>query len=80
MVQLCKALKKRSEILACEYLDKKKMFGDKASIDEMSSFKSKVKKQEVVYDPEEEKEKEKKRKEEEIERKRIENEEAEKKK
>lgn len=41
----------RKEILAVEWLDKKKTFGDKASLDEMSSFKSRVKKQKVVYDP-----------------------------
>ena len=58
MKNLCKALKKKSEMLACEYLDKKRVFGDKASIDEMSSFKSKVKKQDVQYDPDVEKEKE----------------------
>ena len=44
MKELCKALKKKPELLACEFLDKKRVFGDKASIDEMSSFKSKVKK------------------------------------
>ena len=58
MREICKALKKKPEMLACEYLDKKRVFGDKASIDEMSSFKSKVKKQNVEYDPDEEKEKE----------------------
>ena len=65
MKSLCKALKKKTEVLACEYLDKKKVFGDKAGINEMSSFKSKVKKQEVQYDPdlEREKEQEKRRKE-----------------
>ena len=62
MKMLCKALKKRPELLACEFLDKKRIFGDKASIDEMSSFKSKVKKQEVQYDPELEKEKENEKK------------------
>ena len=58
MKNLCKSLKKKSEMLACEYLDKKRVFGDKASIEEMSSFKSKVKKQDVQYDPDVEKEKE----------------------
>ena len=43
MKEVCKALQKRKEILACEYLDKKRVFGDKASLDEMSSFKSRVK-------------------------------------
>ena len=43
MKEVCKALSKRKEILACEYLDKKRVFGDKASLDEMSSFKSRVK-------------------------------------
>ena len=61
MREICKALKKKPEMLACEYLDKKRVFGDKASIDEMSSFKSKVKKQTVEYDPDEEKEKEDKK-------------------
>ena len=61
MKNLCKALKKKTEMLACEFLDKKRVFGDKASIDEMSSFKSKVKKQEVQYDPDVEKEKENER-------------------
>ena len=58
MKELCKALKKKTELLACEFLDKKRIFGDKASIDEMSSFKSKVKKQDVQYDPDVEREKE----------------------
>ena len=49
MREICKALKKKPEMLACEYLDKKRVFGDKASIDEMSSFKSKVKKQNIEY-------------------------------
>ena len=44
MRALCTALKKKTEMLACEFLEKKKIFGDKASIDEMSSFKSKVRK------------------------------------
>ena len=48
----------RKEVLAVEWLDKKKLFGDKASLDEMSSFKTRVKKQEIVYDPEAEREKE----------------------
>ena len=39
-------------MLAIEWLDKKKLFGDKANLDEMSAFKSRVKKQEVVWDPE----------------------------
>ena len=37
-------LKLRKEVLAVEWLDKKKLFGDRASIDEMSAFKSRVKK------------------------------------
>ena len=48
----------RKEVLAVEWLDKKKLFGDKASLDEMSSFKTRVKKQEIVYDPDVEREKE----------------------
>ena len=53
--QFCSALKKSEVILACEYLDKQKVFGNKASVSEMASFKSKVKKQDPVYDPDEEK-------------------------
>ena len=49
-------LKLRKEVLAVEWLDKKKLFGDKATIDEMSAFKSRVKKQAIVYDPEKEQE------------------------
>lgn len=45
-------MKQRKEVLAIEWLDKKKLFGDKANLDEMSAFKSRVKKQEVVWDPE----------------------------
>eukprot|EP00354_Favella_ehrenbergii_P011555 CAMPEP_0170464664 /NCGR_PEP_ID=MMETSP0123-20130129/9303_1 /TAXON_ID=182087 /ORGANISM="Favella ehrenbergii, Strain Fehren 1" /LENGTH=61 /DNA_ID=CAMNT_0010730377 /DNA_START=518 /DNA_END=703 /DNA_ORIENTATION=- len=44
-------LKQQKEVLAVEWLDKKKIFGDKASIEEMSAFKSRVKKQKVEYDP-----------------------------
>ena len=44
---LCRALAKKTEILACEYLRKKRIFGEKASVDEMSAHKSKVKKQEA---------------------------------
>ena len=55
---LCKKVTKHPGVLACEYLRKKKIFGEKASIDEMASFKSKVKKQEPQYDPEVEKKKE----------------------
>ena len=63
MKEVCKALQKRKEILACEYLDRKRVFGDKASLDEMSSFKSRVKQQEPIYDPDVEKAKEQERKE-----------------
>ena len=49
-------------MLAIEWLGKKKAFGDKAGIEEMSSFKSRVKKQEVVYDPEDEKANEERKK------------------
>jgi len=52
----------RKEVLAVEWLDKKKVFGDKASIEEMSAFKSRVKRQEIVYDPEKEQALEEKRK------------------
>ena len=41
-----------------EWLDKKKIFGDRATLDEMSSFKSRVKRQAVVWDPEKERKKE----------------------
>ena len=58
-------LKQLKEVLAVEWLYKKKLYGDRASIDEMSSFKSKQKKQAVVYDPEKERENEEKRKREE---------------
>jgi len=51
-------LKFRKEVLAVEWLDKKKVFGDKASLDEMSSFKSRVKRQAVVWDPEKERKRE----------------------
>ena len=44
MNKIANNLKKRKEVLAVEWLDKKKVFGDKASIEEMSSFKTKVKK------------------------------------
>lgn len=44
MQKIANNLKTRKEVLAVEWLDKKKVFGDKASIDEMSAFKSKVKK------------------------------------
>ena len=52
--QFCSALKKSEVVLACEYLDKQKVFGNKATVNEMASFKSKVKKQDPVYDPDEE--------------------------
>ena len=54
-------------MLAIEWLDKKKIFGDKASIDEMSAFKTHVKKQKPVWDPavEEKREQVQKRKEQE---------------
>ena len=63
--RVAKVLSKRNEVLAIEYLDKKRVFGEKASLREMSSFKSKVKKQTPVYDPEVEREKEAQRKKEE---------------
>ena len=50
--KVAQQIAKRKEILAVEFLDKKKVFGEKASLDEMSSFKSKVVKQDVMYDPE----------------------------
>ena len=63
--RVAKVLSKRKEVLAIEYLDKKRVFGEKASLREMSSFKSKVKKQTPVYDPVVEREKEAQRKKEE---------------
>lgn len=42
--KLAEKLADRKEVLAVEYLDKKKVFGIKASLDEMKTFKSKVKK------------------------------------
>lgn len=41
-------LKELPEVLAVEYLDRKNVFGKKATIEEMSKFKSKVKKQKAV--------------------------------
>ena len=49
--QFCSVLKRLEITLACEYLDKKRVFGTKATVSEMASFKSKVKKQDPVYDP-----------------------------
>ena len=49
--QFCSVLKRLEIILACEYLDRQSVFGDKAGISEMASFKSKVRKQDPVYDP-----------------------------
>ena len=63
--RVAKVLSKRKEVLAIEYLDKKRVFGEKAALREMSGFKSKVKKQTPVYDPEVEREKEAQRKKEE---------------
>ena len=37
--------------MAVEWLNKKKVFGDKASLEEMSAFKTRVKKQAVEWDP-----------------------------
>ena len=42
--KLAEKIADRREVLAVEYLDKKKVFGIKASFDEMKAFKSKVKK------------------------------------
>lgn len=46
------ALKSLESVLAVEYLDKQLVFGLRASIDEMSTFKSKVRQQKIIYDPE----------------------------
>uniref|UniRef100_A0A7S3IWL0 Uncharacterized protein n=1 Tax=Strombidium inclinatum TaxID=197538 RepID=A0A7S3IWL0_9SPIT len=46
-------LSKREEVLAVEFLQHEKIFGYHAKLTEMSSFKTKVKKQAVEYDPEE---------------------------
>ena len=40
----CEALSKRKEVLACEYLQKKKIFGVHSDLNEMAKFKSKVQK------------------------------------
>ena len=37
-------IKELPDVLAVEFLDRKNVFGSKATIDEMSKFKSKVKK------------------------------------
>ena len=50
MKELCLFLKKRDDVLGCEYADKQVHFGLKASIDEMANFKSKVKIQDIDYD------------------------------
>jgi hypothetical protein len=42
--KIANVLIKREEVLAVEWLDKKREFGLKASVAEMSGFKSKVKK------------------------------------
>lgn len=39
-------LKYRDEILACEWLQRRRLFGLKADIDEMAKFKSKIRKEE----------------------------------
>ena len=49
---IAQILSKREEILAVEFSQDKRIFGVKAGISEMSKFKSKIKKQEVVWDPE----------------------------
>ena len=41
--------------MAVEWLNKKKVFGNRASIEEMSAFKSRVKKQSVDFDPDNQK-------------------------
>ncbi|CDW89035.1 4-phosphopantetheinyl transferase [Stylonychia lemnae] len=50
----------RQEILASEYLQKKKLFGRHADLDEMAKFKSKIRKEEPKKKEEEKKEEEKK--------------------
>ena len=40
-------IKSLPQVLAVEFLDKKRVFGDKASIKEMQKFKSRVKKVQV---------------------------------
>lgn len=69
--RVSEVIAQRKEVLAVEYLDKKNVFGKKASVDEMSSFKSKVKKQDPIYDPEVEAELAKKRRQDEIDAKRA---------
>ena len=43
-------IKELPDVLAVEFLDRKNVFGSKATIDEMSKFKSKVKKQNPKVD------------------------------
>ena len=50
--------KATSPILAVEYLDHKNIFGRQADLKEMQKFKSRVRKQTPVYDPDVEREKE----------------------
>lgn len=52
------ALSNRKEILAVEYLQKKRIFGKYSDIDEMASFKSKIKKQKPPPSKEDDKKKE----------------------
>ena len=41
---IARVLSKRKEILAVEFLQRQRFFGEKASLDEMNAFKSKVRK------------------------------------
>jgi hypothetical protein len=43
--QAAELIKELPDVLAVEFLDRKNLFGSKATIDEMSKFRSKVKKQ-----------------------------------
>lgn len=61
-----------SFVLAVEYLQKQTQFGKQASLKEMKSLKTKCKKQEPVYDPEEEERKEKERRKKEAEERGVE--------
>ena len=47
---MAKILSKLDFVLSIEFLDQKNVFGLKASMEEMSKFKSKIKKQVPEYD------------------------------
>ena len=49
---MAKIISKLDFVLSIEFLDQKNVFGMKASMSEMSKFKSKIKKQTPEYDNE----------------------------